>query len=221
MKTVLLGVMCLLSSAMVSAFEEEPVGDGVGDSYSYFPLTAGSQWTYDTRLGRITALVGAGSDDGAVIYQLSSSFGISYEFVFGVNDDQIQNPQRSISALLWRTDYEFVPAVIMLDFPMSEGKLWQWSGQRLESRRNTQAVVSGTVLGEETIEIGENDYDCLVVSIVYADDDANSEELRMWLAPGVGMVKGTITMEGSGVLGVISRIIGSELQLNLLDYTVH
>ena len=192
----------------------------VGGSSSYYPLTVGSQWEYDTRLGRITALVEEGSDDGDVVYRLTSSFGISYDFVFTIDGNEIHNTQRSISALLWSEGYAYTPAIVMFDFPLFDGKEWLWSGEGIETKRVAEAVLRGTVLGEETIMSGEDLYVCLVVSIVYADENAKREELRMWLAPGVGMVKGIMTIEGSGVLRVVSRIIGSELHLNLLDFSV-
>jgi hypothetical protein len=221
MKALLLLYLFLLSAATLSLFADDPEGySDVGGSSSYYPLTVGSQWTYNTRLGRITALVEDGSDDGDVVYRLTSSFGISYDFGFTIGDNEIRNIHRRISALLWGAEYAYVPAVVMFDFPLFDGKEWQWSGERLERKRAVDADFRGTVSGEETITRGEIVYECIVVSITYTDENTNWEELRLWLTPGVGMVKGAISIEGSGVMGVISRIIGSELHLNLLDYTV-
>ena len=155
-----------------------------------------------------------------LVYRLKSSFGISYDFVFTIDDNEIRNIHRRMSALLWGAGYAYVPAIVMFDYPLIDDKEWDWSGERIEKGRVVEAVLHGAVAGEETIKIGEVVYECLVVSIVYSDENANREELRMWLAPGVGMVRGTMTIEGSGVLSLISRIIGSELHLNLLGCTV-
>ena len=221
MKALLLLYLFLLSAGTLSLFADDPEGHGdVGGTCSYYPLSVGSQWEYDTGLGRITAFVEEGSDEGDVVYRLKSSFGISYDFVFTIDLDEIHNPQRKISALLWTTEYAYEPAIVMFDFPLFDGKEWLWSGEGIETKRVAEAVLRGTVLGEETIMSGEDVYVCLVVSIVYTDENAKREELRMWLAPGVGMVKGAITIEGSGILGVVSRIIGSELHLSLLDFSV-
>lgn len=221
MKALLLISVFLLSSGTLSLSADDPEGHGgVGGTSSYYPLTVGSQWEYDTRLGRITALVEEGSDDGDVVYRLTSSFGISYDFVFAIDANEIQNIHRRVSALLWKAEYAYVPAIVMFDFPLFDDKDWQWSGERIENSRVVEAVFRGTVAGVETIRSGEVVHECLVVSIAYSDENANREELRMWLAPGVGMVRGIMTIEGSGILGLVSRIIGSELHLNLLDFSV-
>ena len=186
----------------------------------YLPLTVGSWWEHTSSLGNITINVLEADETDVVKYVCDTSFGISYVLYFETRGEKVFCSVRDIKVLFIKSTLAYLPSYLMFDLPLTEEKQWNWSGAKIENNRSISAQLEGYVIGNEEIQLKDKLFDCKIIKIVTIDEHGNSEDMTLWLAPEVGIVQGNIKLDGSGIFGLLVKIIGNEIDIKISDYNV-
>lgn len=175
---------------------------------SFFPLAVGNRWVYRMQaLGHTGSLVIAitgtkrvGDVVGFVMTSFLKGKPVQSE-VYAVLGNQVVRLATGSQA-----DVQIVPHAPMIRTPLNDGDTYDWHGRFLFPTGPVMGDLSAEVTGPELVDTPAGSfrtYRLDTVTKVRVPGSQGKALISVWLAPGVGMVKQELEIEGKGVTSVL------------------
>ena len=106
--------------------------------------------------------------------------------------------------------------LLRLPFPVKEGNSWEWKGVEFSDGDSCNVTVNGIVLGKEQITTPSGNFDAYKVETVISSSSGSNNTVTEWYAENVGLVKARIKIDGGGLMGIVSSVLGySNIEFDL------
>ena len=174
-------------------------------SSDYYPLSDKQRFIYDSNLGETEAEINL--VDSAFVLDYESS-GISYKQTLLKRTDGIYLIKTENKALFFGKSITYEKPVLLLPFPFAVGQTWTWQGNQFIGDDTVAIILTGKIIGQETLQTKAGKFNCAVVNTVLSEKDGKSNSVTEWFAPSVGIVKAHAQMQGSGIGWLIQKLMG-------------
>lgn len=175
---------------------------------SLFPLAVGNRWVYrmsamghsGTIAMAITGTKRVGDVAGFVMTSILNGKPVQSE-VYAPVAHGIDRLATGSSA-----NVQVSPPAPMIRFPVNDGDSYEWHGRFLFPTGPVQGDLSSQVTGPELVDTPAGSFHTWrldTVTRVRAGSSVGKALMSVWLAPGVGMVKQELGIEGKGVTSVL------------------
>lgn len=180
----------------------------------YFPLNRNAEYVFESNVGETQSRI-VMNNEGYVVSNEGEDFGYKQTFVKKDDGIYLTKTTNKISVFLFSTNdtITYDKPVLRLPMPMRAGQSWEWHGHDIVDGEMNQLSMYGKVIGEEKIETEAGTFDALKIELKVDSKDGTDSVLYEWLAPGIGVVKTQLKMEGGGITWIIQKILGYD-QLN-------
>ncbi|MGC8669479.1 MAG: hypothetical protein ACP5VE_15335 [Chthonomonadales bacterium] len=175
---------------------------------SVFPLAVGNRWVY-----RMSALNHSGTIVMAVTGTKRVGDVVGFVMTSFLNGKPVQSEvyaplAREVVRLATGSsaNVQVVPPAPMIRFPLNDGDTYDWHGRFLFPTGPTMGDLTAQITGPELVDTPAGSFHTWrldTVTRVRAGGAEGKALLSMWLAPGVGMVKQELGIEGKGVTSVL------------------
>jgi hypothetical protein len=180
--------------------------------FEYFPLKTNVDYTYSSNAGKTRAEVSQVKSEIVLTFKAGS---LKYEQQFFKGTDGIYLTRTETSAfLLFGSKVTYPQPVLRLPLPLEVGATWQWSGLEVANGDTGKLEIKGEALAEEPVKTPFGQFNCLKICLHINSQKGSRNTLTEWLAPEIGIVKLHVDLQGSGITGLIQKVLG----LNEIDF---
>jgi hypothetical protein len=189
---VLVGFLVLLMLIGIISCNRGTSAPGV-DWKTYFPLKEGNKWTYDAHISAqgqekdvtmIFSVTGKEKVDNVDCYALQGEVDGNKSSVeyYELSDKGLIAHKRTMGT----QTFQLAPPEPMLDFPLTAGKNWKWSGKV----GGADTEMNFTVAAEEDLKVPAGDFKAYKIEMNGNVKQGNlTVKSTRWFAKDVGMLK--------------------------------
>ena len=189
-------LMFVLFLAIISLPASPVFGDNKDPGSEYYPLKVGTQWTYEIgtvqvtmrvakheKVGDVMCGVVESSVDGKVVATEHISAGENGVFRHTFNGQKASEP------------------LCILKLPAKKDQTWAFNA------KIANETVKGTFKsGEEEITVPAGKYKTVTAFTTECEINGNKAEFKYWFAPGVGVVKQTMSIGGGAIVSDLKKL---------------
>jgi hypothetical protein len=179
------------------------------DPPNYWPLKLGATWTLQTKVGTDTltqvATVTDVKRDGA-----STLATLDYKSKGkSLNTEVYRVSASGISRISGGNNNSVMvnPPIPIIQYPLTAGKSWTWSGEIVTNGKEVKASSKFTVSGPEAIKTAAGSFKAMHVTSELVLDPSG-QKIKMpnhyWFAAGVGLVRQTATIGPTEIAGELT-----------------
>ncbi|RJP73994.1 MAG: hypothetical protein C4539_00840 [Ignavibacteriales bacterium] len=178
----------------------------------YFPLKNNLKFIYDSNIGTTEAEI---KTEGKSFTLNINAGSLTYKQTLMSNEKGIYMTRVCSKAYFFGKTITYSKPLLRLPLPITLGSTWQWIGYEIDDGDSTRLVVNGSIIGIESINTKVGKFDCIKVVLKMTSGNETSYETE-WLAPEIGIVKSEAKISGSGISGLIQKLMGlSEIKFLL------
>jgi hypothetical protein len=162
----------------------------------YYPLKVGTQWHYRVGSTHVVMRVAKHEKVGDVMCALIET---------SVDGKQIATEHISAGADgIFRHDFNGTKSnepLCILKLPLAKEQTWKF-----DALIGKETVKGTFKSGHEDVKVGDRKYPKAVTAVTTdCKLNGNDAELKIWFAPGVGVVKQTLTMGGREIVSELTK----------------
>jgi len=186
----------------------------------YFPVSDGSKWTYDSNIGKYTAVLSSLENPGEFLYVTRVKGSVAKASLV-ITDKAVSTRKQKTTIYLFSEETSYDPYLIRYPLPLIPGREFSWEGFKLRGSKRLRSSIKGKISEDfEEITVPAGVFKCLKISAELVSEDG-TQNFTQWLSPGKGMVRMESTMDGrrTGVMGTLQKVFKiRKLTLELREY---
>jgi hypothetical protein len=165
---------------------------------------------YESSFGELTSRVINDGED-LILENMSDDF--KYIQTFKVKNDTIYltRTEQAVDVFLFISTESIVtysePA-LRIPFPLQDEDEWIWEGYDIHEEDTNGIAFKGKVIGIDSVTTPAGEFECLKIEIKVESETGTNSRINEWLAPGIGIVKEVVYIEGGGMSGFFRDILG-------------
>jgi hypothetical protein len=175
----------------------------------YFPLVAADGMRYESNLGDLEVTL---RKYGPQCVHRMRNDDFTYEQRYLESDDgyYLTKTYNKIDLLVTSAESEvtYDRPVHRVKLPISAGETWTWNGTDYCDGEASRLTLVGKAIGEETVVVPAGTFTALRIRVTLDSENGSDTVVDEWYAPGVGLVKARVKMDGSGVVGTAQSVLG-------------
>lgn len=209
-RTVRSAMVCgLLAASLHAAAFAQKSSAPAKIAADYWPFKEGSTWTIDTTVGekkmtQVITVRKATTKEGKTRAELEyvTDKKIVQVEIYEVND-------KSLVRLASGKDgaNKLTPPFPVIQFPLTDGKKWQWKGEIATENGTFKGSSEQTVSGPETVKTDAGTFSATRVHVdleIMAGEQTLKVVNDYWFAPNVGLVKQKATIGPQVIEGILT-----------------
>jgi len=107
-------------------------------------------------------------------------------------------------------EIHYTSPALNIALPLEEKKKWTWSGEQFDddSTETKSVSINGEVVGIEKINVPAGEFEAVKISIKISIENGSNSDVTQWLVPDIGVVKTVAKVEGTGLVGMLTSLLG-------------
>jgi len=85
---------------------------------------------------------------------------------------------------------------------------WEWEGNKYSDSDVNQLKVTGRVIDREFVTMQAGRFGAIKSESIIEESDNAKNKVTEWYVEGIGLIKAKIIIDGGGVIGVLSDVLG-------------
>lgn len=188
--------------------------------FNYFPFNENRILVFNSDFGETISTVKKEGD-----YFIISNEGDNFKYIQKFeklnNGIYIVNTEQYVDVLLVLSSeakISYTEPALNIPMPLTKESKWEWNGFQYDEGDTNKVNIKGSVLGEEELKLEAGSFNTLKIQLNVEIDNGSKSKVTEWLAKDLGIIKINAVVEGKGVIGLVTSLLGyDELNFELKE----
>lgn len=178
--------------------------------FNYFPFNENRVLVFNSDFGETISTVKKEGD-----YFIISNEGDNFKYIQKFeklnNGIYIVKTEQSVDVLLILSSeakISYTEPALNIPMPLTIESKWEWNGFQFEDGDTNKVNIKGEVLGEEELKLEAGSFNTLKIHLNVEIDNGSKSSVTEWLAKDLGIIKINAVVEGKGVIGLVTSLLG-------------
>ena len=176
----------------------------------YFPVNLSETLTYKSDFGETKSWM-TKEDSVIVFHNESDDFKYRQKLLINNTGVYVIETYQRFKVFLFihkEGTYTYEKPLLRIPFPIVEGQQWNWKGTEFSDGDTSTVWVKGKVIGLDSVTTEAGKFEAMKVESIIQTSDKTKNILTEWFAPGIGMVKMHLSIQGGGLMAFVRNLLG-------------
>jgi len=180
------------------------------NSNSYFPINQNEELVYESSFGETVTKY---FQDEEFTISSSEADDFKYRQALIIIEDGVYviETYQFVKIFLFinkETTSLYGKPLLRFPLPLLPGKSWEWEGDEYSDGDTNKVKVTGKVLGKEIVETDAGRFEAVKLESLVEGSSDLKNRVTEWYVEGIGLIKAKVIIEGGGIMGFVSDILG-------------